>query len=217
MTVPAKIGVNFIAQNDNLMAQANIAHAAQFLPRPHAPHRIMGRTQQHELYLLLDDLALQIRKIHFIAAAAQQQRRINYSPPIVLDNLGEGIINRPLNQHRIARLGVSLHRHRQRKDHAGSFRQPFPLHLPGKMPGVPILHCGKISVTRFAVAKNSVTAAFLQGPRNFCGHREIHIRHPQGQHVRRTPPLHGKIIFQTIGITAVRHLVKIIYGHHAPR
>ena len=141
------------------------------------------------------------------------QRIIYYSPVIVTDNISKRIIHRILNQYSISRISKCLHRCAESKYHTRSLHDPFPLRLPIMIPLHPVHHSIVISILWLAVSVDSMFYRSMKALRDLFGYREIHIRYPQGQHIRRLSSLHRKIIFQTIRSLSVRNLIKIVCSH----
>jgi len=70
-----------------------------------------------------------------------------------------------------------------------------------------------VSILCLGIAVDSMFYRSMKTLRDLFGYREIHIRHPQGQHICRLSSLHRKIIFQTIRSLPVRNLIKIVSSH----
>ena len=215
-----KIVVNLIADYDHLMSQTDLSQLLKFLYRPHSAHRVVRIAQNKQFYMFLLKLPLKIFKINPVSIRSALSGRflinqciVYYSPVIVTDNIGKRIIHRILNQYSISRISKCLNRCAESKYHTRSLHDPFPLRLPIMIPLHPIHHSIVISILRLGIAVDSMFYRSMKTFRNLFRYREIHIRYPQGQHIRRFSSLHRKIIFQTIRSLPVRNLIKIVCSH----
>ena len=209
--LPDEIGVDLIAEHGHAAALADRTDLQQFFAAPHAPHGVVGAAQQEQFYIILNDLTLKIRKINFIMPGCFIQYQIagNQLAAIIRNDLAERIVHRLLDEHGVPRLGAGLDRYRDGKHHAGRFLQPCGLHLPAVMCGHPLLHGGKVVVVRLGVAVNCMLCLTDERILDIRGNFKVHIRHPQGQHIRRAVALDGEIIFQAFGAAPVNDSVKI--------
>ena len=215
-----KIVVNLIADHDHMMPQTDLSQLLQFLCRPHSAHRVVRVAQNKQFYMFLLKLTLKIFKINPVSVISTLPSRflidqciVNYSPVIVTDNISKRIIHRILNQYSISRISKCFNRCTESKYHTRSLHDPFPLRLPIMIPLHPVHHSIVVSILWLGIAVDSMFYRSMKTLRDLFGYREIHIRHPQGQHICRLSSLHRKIIFQTIRSLPVRNLIKIVSSH----
>ncbi len=106
------------------MFQADLAHGGQFFLRPDSAHRIVGVAQDEKLYFVFYDLCFKIFNIHGITAVFKCQRIVDQVSAIVQNGFGKRIIDGPLDQHAVTRIGKSPDRSADRVNDSGSFNKP---------------------------------------------------------------------------------------------
>ena len=140
----------------------------------------MRIAQEHELRLGIGGPALQIRKIHGIAAIFQHQGIVGYHPTLVLHRPGKGAVHRPLENHLVPRLGEGGYRRVQCRHHAGHRDHLRLANVPAvaaQLPGGSGLAEG-FGHRRVGIQAKS--RLFHHRIDYRLGAPEVHIRHPHG-------------------------------------
>ncbi len=213
MFLECKVAVNFVRNHINMVLFTNFSDPTKLLQCPYPAHRVVGTAKDEQLYLLLHDFLLKVLKVNAVASIPVNQRIFDYQPVIIPNHTKKRIIHRRLDQHRIAGLGQSTHRHGKSKHHAGGLYQPLRLGLPAEPPGKPGRNGGIIVRFYITVTENTMLHRSVQGLQNRLRRTEIHIRHPQREDISGLPPLHSKVILQTIRIFAINDGIKVILYH----
>ena len=155
-----EIRVDFIADHNHSVFFTDVAQPQELLPCPHASHRIVRVAEKKELYLTAAYFFFKIRKIHPVSSVLSLHERIIHNlPAVIADHLRKRIVDRLLQQHRVARLRERPHRLRQRKNNPRRLDQPGFLHVPSVMPSHPARNRLKVAAVRLAVAENAVRHA----------------------------------------------------------
>ena len=211
-----KVAVDLVGDDSHVIPGAKSADLPQLLRRPDPAHRVVRAAQQEKLDLLLRDLPLQIVKVDGVAAVLIDHLALHHLAVVVSNDGVEGVVDRTLDQNGVSRPGSRPNGRSQGKDHAGGLDQPLGPGFPAEAAGEPADDRLVIVGFGIGVAEDAVGDAFLQRLQHAGGSLEIHIRHPEGEHIRWTAPLYGKIIFQTVGIFPVNKGIKIKCGHGYP-
>ena len=122
-------------------------------------------------------------------------------------------IYRSHNHHLIAGLSKSPDRNRQWSNNPGAGRQPFFLYLPT----IPLFHPITKSILTIIrterITENPLFTTFTCCLLHLRGNPEIHIGHPHRQQIRTPENILQTVVFHTIGVPTVNHLIKIIPIH----
>lgn len=213
MSGEGEVAVDLVGDDPDVVPAADLPDAAQLLRRPHAAHRVVRAAQQKELHLRIHDFALEVVEVDPVVPVAQAQRALRHAAVVVPDHAEEGIVHRRLDQHGVTGPGQRAHGHGQRKHHAGRLDQPLRLRPPAEVPLEPVGHGRKVCALDLAVTEDAVRHDPLQRIQHGLGRGEIHIRHPQRQHVRRASALHGEIVLQAVGVPAIDLPIEVILRH----
>ena len=205
-----EIAVDLIGDHEDAVFLTQVAHSAQLIRRPHPADRVVRAAQEEHRHRLDPKLGLQVVEVDFKLAIPLHQRVFHQLPAVVAHHVVERVVDRRLDEHGVAGLGQGADGGGQGEDHAGGFDQPLRLRRPAEAARKPVGQGGVVVRLGVGVAEDAVVNAPPQGGQNRIGGVEIHVRHPQGQHVRRVAILCGEVKFQTVGVPAVDGPVKIV-------
>ena len=102
-----QIVVNFVRNQHQIVAFAEIGHAFQFFPRPDPTARIVGRAED-EHFLSPCHLGIPSLKIHHILARHGFQRAFHHMAARRFDDPGEGVIDGRGQDHAVTSLGERI-------------------------------------------------------------------------------------------------------------
>ena len=103
-----EIGMDFVGEDQNVVAQANFAHAAKLLFRIDAAGRVVRVAQEHKMRVRVCAAALEIFKVHFVMAVFENQCVIADDAAVIYDGVCKRIIDRALQDDLFAWLREGL-------------------------------------------------------------------------------------------------------------
>ena len=170
------------------------------------PGGVLGVAEQEDCRLLR--LGLQVVEIDLVAAVFEDQLVVQQLAVVLFDRGEEGEVDRGLEDHPVALFAEGLNGEVEPCDNAGGEGVPLFLRLPQVPSGEPPRHRMIKPFTRFRIPQDRMLQPLAQGLQNKIGRREIHIRHPHGQHIRRPHIFFDEIVLLAEGPPAVDHSVK---------
>ena len=198
-----EVFVDFIGHDFHAVGQADVRIFCELFFGPYAAHRVVGCAEEGELHISLHDFFFQVFEINFIMAVLQHQGAVHQSAAVFDDRIEEGVVYRLVDEDAVAGPGEGFHGDVDGGNYAGGLDEPFRLDGPVEIGFLPVCQGFEIGLPRFGVAEDAVLHPLFQGVKDGLGHFEVHVRHPEGQHVRRFSTLSGKIVFQAAASAAV--------------
>ena len=208
--VPRKVLVNFVGGDQDAVAAADIPQAPQLFPRPDTAYGVVGAAQQVQLDVVVHDFPFHVVEIDFVPAVPQDQVA-GYAAPVVREDvLAEGVVDRLVDQDRVAGVRKGADRGGQGEDDAWRLDEPGRVEVPAVLRPEPVFQDGAVpGRVGFAVPVDGMFEAAAQGFRNGRRYGKIHIGHPEGQHVFRIAAPFGGVVFQAVCATAVGNHIKV--------
>ena len=181
-----EVVMNLVRKNENVMFDAKIAEAFELFARPHAPNRVVRRAEDEKLDLILNDFALEVVEVDFIASVVPQDEVVTHDDAAIrADRIREGIIDRLLNQNRVPPLGEGANALRHGKDDAGRDEPPFPRRLESMSLLHPRADRVVIARRRRRISENAAFDHFARRVLHVRGRLEIHVGDPERQKILR--------------------------------
>ena len=214
MTRARKVGVDLVSDHHDVVAQADVANAAQLVFGPRASHGIVRVAQDEQLRTRFLQLALEALVVHCVAPTLVKQGARDHLAAVILDHHAERVVHRRLDDHGITRLRERGHSHGQGKHHAGGHDEPLALRAPAVTALKPPLHRLVVSVGCHRVAEHAVRRALRQ--RFNCGGHglEIHVGDPKRQLVGGMAATAPRVPLQTARAATLDNRLEIVL-HHA--
>ena len=208
-----EVGVDLVSDHHDVVAQADVANAAQLVFGPRASHGIVRVTQDEQLRTRFLQLALETLVVHGVAPVLVKQRTRDHLAAVILDHHSERVVHRRLDNHGIARLRERGHGHGQGKHHARSHDEPLARGAPAVTALKPRLHRLVVSVGRHRVAEHAVRRALRQ--RFNCGGHglEIHVGDPKRQLIGGMAATAPRVPLQAARAAALDNRLEIVLHH----
>ena len=204
-----QVGMDFVADKDDVVLQAQFGNLAQFVGRPATAQWIVRVADNHQLRTLFQFL-FQIVVIHHKTVAFDAERVEYQLPSVFLHHLIERRIDGRLDQHLVAFFGKILHQKRQSRHDAGREADPFG----GDVPVVPPLHPaydGVVELLRVVkIPENRMLGAFPQRIHNKVRDTEVHIGNPHGEQIITAEELRCLVVLEATRSAPVNYFVKIV-------
>ena len=173
----------------------------------------MWAAEDEQLYLMVDDLLLEIREVDAVASVSKRQGAVDERAPVLADHARKGIVDGLLNDDGIIRCGIGADGGGDGKDDAGRDDELAALHRPRVMRTEPVAQDVEVVVLDLRIAKDAVRRARRQGVNDGYGRAKVHIRDPEREDILGVAALSSKVVFQTGRAAAVDDFVKID-GHN---
>ena len=153
-----EIAVDFIANDNHVVLETDVADAFQFFAGPNAANGIVWTAKKEKFYFVLDDSLFEIFKVNMVASIfAIDEVATFYFAVIVDDDIGKVHIDGLLDKDVIANIGERFYRHAEREHNARYFNNPFAVFDVVIMAAtVKILNSFVVVVFGGCVAKNSI-------------------------------------------------------------
>ena len=208
-SVENKIGMDFIGDQQRAVFHAKLRHFPQILRPPHQPQRVMGIAQQEDTAIL--DLGCEIIEIHVPRSIFFHQLVFHHGTAPGFHHIVEFRVDRGLDEDLVPLRAEQLDDGGQGRNNAQAPAHQCGVGLPVVAPDLPLLNGFKITVRTGGIAPDAFLGFCLAGVDDGLGRPEIHVRHPQGDHVARSKLLDALIVFgRTVG-AAVDHLIEIVF------
>ena len=208
-----EVHMDFVAHHNHVMGQANAHQGFQLFGGPHPTHGVVGIAQQEQLDLVFNDRPLESFEVDRVGPVLVHERRIHHLAPIILHHTAEGVIDRLLDQHRIARVGEGPHRSRQGEHDSRGQNEALFRRAPTVTGGKPVIHRIVIGVAFNGVAENTMRNALGKRIGHLAGQGKIHVRHPKRHQIGRAMRGFGGIELEGIGPTAFDGGIEIVMLH----
>ncbi len=183
--------MDFVRNHPHSMLPTDFSDSYQFLPCPHSSARIVRVAQQVGNHLVVGAFPFEVLEIYFIAQVVLPSKRTFHNfAAVVLDGREEAVIHRSGNQHFVAWHTDGLDDARDGWHHTDGVLHPFALHLPTMPTAEPLDDSIVVGIRHLRVTKHAVLHALRECFPNGWSRLEVHVCHPQRQHVfffRRIP------------------------------
>ena len=132
MTEKSHVTMNLIADDQHLMAVADIGELYECIFAPHDTRWIVGIAEnQHTAFGVLFQDVFQSLEIHVIVAVGTQDEGIeDHFAAIAFGSKAEGMIDRSLYDDLLVGFQKYIHSHSDAFHDAWNIRYPFAFHLP---------------------------------------------------------------------------------------
>ena len=208
LPVEDEVGVNFVADHQDVVFQAQLHHPAEVLLSPDDAHRVVGAAQQKQVRL--PELFLQVRPVHRPPAVSLHKPVFQDLPAGKLGHVVKLAVNRGLNQHAAALGSIELNHGAEGLHHPQAEAHEGRVGGPAVPAALPIPYGLKIAGGPGGVAPEALLRPGLQGVDDgLCGF-EVHVGNPQGNHILRAKLLDPLVILGGAVSLAVDYLVKVI-------
>ena len=208
LAVEDEVGMDLVADHQNLVLQTQLHHPAQLLLRPDDAPRIVGVAQQEDVRA--PELFLEVGPVHRPCAALLYQLIFNDVPASQLGHVIELTVHGGLDQNIAVLGGIEPDHDAEGLDHAGTEAHEGRVGVPAGAALLPVLHGLEIAGGPGGVAPDALLGPGLQRVNDGLGGPEVHIRDPQGDHIVGAELLDPFIILGGEVFGAVYHLVEII-------
>ena len=209
LAVENQVGVNFVGNQQGVILDAQLCHFLQVGGVPDDAQGVMGIAQQENAALL--HLGGKILKINVPVAVFFHQLVFHHGSAPGFHHVVELGVDRGLDEHLVAVLAEQLDNGGQGGHNAKAPAHEGSVRLPVVALDFPFLNGFKVAGGAGGVAPDALLSLGGAGVDNGLGRAEIHIRHPQGDHIGCAELLGTLIVFGgTIG-AAVNHLIEIVF------
>ena len=213
MALAREVGVNLVSDHHDVVAQADVADAAQLVFGPRAPHGIVRVTQDEQLRTRFLQLALEALVVHGVAPTLVKQGARDHPATVVLDHHAERVVHRRLDDHGITRLRERGHGHGQGKHHAGGHDEPLTRGAPAVTALKPRLHRLVVSVGCHRVAEHAVRHTIRQRLDRGGHGLEIHVGDPKRQFIGGVTAAAPRVPLQAARTATLDNRLEIVLRH----
>ena len=203
------VAMNLVADDEDVVAVAEVGQPDQRLTAPADARRVVGIAEDEHAALVIGHL-LEVVEVHLIRAVVLAQRVVNHLAAVALGYEAEGMIHRRLDDDLLVGAGEDIDDQADTFDDAGDERQPLALDAPLMVHVNPVDDARPQLLRHHGVAEERMLHALLQGVGDEGRRLKIHIGHPQGQQVVATPSGQKGAMFQVTTTRPVDNLVEII-------
>ena len=188
-----QFAVDLVGDDEEVVAQADLADAPQLVGRPDPAGGVVGVAQQHEFHRRVGRTALEVLEVDAVAVAVEHQVALLGRAAAVGNGDVKVVVDRRLDQHLVSRTGHGPQNGRKGGDDARHRVDPLPLGRPSVATQKPAPDRLGIGLGRYGVAVDAVLDPPAQRLDDRRGRAEIHVGDPHGQHAVGYPvvPFHG--------------------------
>ena len=217
-SVEQDILMYLVGEDVDPVFQADIQHLFQLVFAPDPAHRIVGRGHDEGPHVVFRDLPLEIGEVDAVAAVVVYERVFDEHAAGVGDRAMKGVVDRGLQQHRVAGPGEDGDQPVQAADHAGAKAYPFPFHVVAVVALLPADEIVVVGVRRAVIAESALIHVVVQGLTHALRRLEIHVRDPHGQQVAPLEMLGQVVPFAAVGTHTVRnkYLLELVFHREPP-
>ena len=205
-----EVVMDLIGDDEHVVLQADGGERRELLEREDAPCGVVRVAEQEELDVVLDDGLLELYEIDLVMAVFEQQRAVHELAVVVADDGAERVVDGLLDEDGVAGGREGLDGHREREDDARRHDEA----ISGGRIAVLLAHPARehlaVRGPRVGVAEDTVLDAARELVEDGLRRAEVHVRHPERQHVLRVAALRGKIVFEAGGTPPVDDFIKIV-------
>ena len=173
-----QVGMDFVRDNQNVVAFADVEHAVQLILGPDASAGIVGAAKDEHL-AIVGGFGFKIIEIDFETSVDKREFIDKEFPVVVLGNEHERRINRCLNQNVVAWLGKALYGECHARNDAGNETKFLFLHGPGVPFLKPILNGRVPTILHDRVTQHLMFTAFAYGIHYEIRSGEVHVGYPE--------------------------------------
>ena len=202
--VEQDILMDLVGEDEDLMLAADLQHLLELVFGPDPAHRIVGGGHDEQPHIVLHHLAFKVGEVDAVAAVVVDERAFDEAAFGVGHRVMEGVVDRGLQQHRVAGLGEDGDQPVQAADDAGAEADPFPLDLVAVVALLPADEVVEVGVRGAIIAERARIHVIVQGFTHAFRRFEIHVRDPHGQQVGAFEMLAEVVPFSAVGMEAVR-------------
>ena len=206
-----QFAVDLVRNHENAVAEADLPYPQEFLAGPYPAHGIVGIAEQHRRRAAVRSQRLELLEVHLEAPVPAQERIDRLAAAVVSHRREECIVAGRLHDHAVPRTRKSLDRGGIGRNHARGRDHLLARNaLPAMPAGEPRSDRIEIILRHQLIAENAVLDPPPERSKNGRRGLEIHIRHPQRQHIGSIlVPLHRfgadpgrttvEIVFHNVG------------------
>ena len=205
-----EILVDLVRHHKDVVPQADFSQFLKFLFRPHASDRIVRRAEDEEFHAVLNDLAFEVLKVDGVPFPVETQFVHDGPAAVVADPQPETVIDRLLDQDRVAHLRETADQRADRKHHARRQNRRMWIDRPVVPCFEPRCERLEIGLVGIGIPEDPVGGKGGKGFPHGGRRLKIHVRHPHGEQVFRLAVLFRKIVFEAFGVAAGNDFVKIV-------
>ena len=195
--------VDLVGDHIHVMPFADIQHAADLVPLPYAPYRIVRRAEYECLYVFADDCLLKGLVVHLISVFRAQQRAVHQTPAVVFYRHHERIVDRLHHRYSLAFSGQKLNEPVECRNDARCKAHPFTLHFVAVILFLPFNECIIVSCRRDVVAESAHIDILFQRISYAFRYLKIHVRDPHRKQVTPAERLFKSIPLCTVSVLSV--------------
>ena len=210
-----QVCVDLVSDNEHPVAQADVRHLFQLVPRPHPAHRVVGIAQDQHGGILAAAQRLQQGKVDGIAAIRPQAHGTVQTAALQrLRRVQEGRIRRGHHHDAVSRPGEAADHPVHGAQHTVGVHHPPVRNVHAVAALHPAAEGGDVLPRRAGIAEHPALHEVLYALAQLRRRQKIHVRHGEGH----DPPGHvgaarlHQLIFLRAGVPAIRQRGKII-GH----
>ena len=208
MTGHDEFTMDFVADDEHAVTEADVAHACQLFSCPHASGWVVGVAEQKDFCVRVSAFRFEVFPIDFIAVVLHLERILCQDAPVVADTGEEAVIDGCLDEHNIAGLCDALDDGGDGGHDSAGVDEGLSLDGPSVATGKPLDGGLVEAFGHEGVAEATVLYAFLECLLDARGYLEVHVCHPHGDDVGV-----GKLVpLDAVGAFSVDGGVEVV-GH----
>ncbi len=208
-----EVGVDLVADDDDIVSLADFSHAAQNFSAPYGTGGIVRGAHDKDLAVL--GFALEVVEVYLESGVSAirhhyLQRRAYQRTAAIFRQVEEGRVDGGGHQDFISRLREAKQRIADARHDAGDEMQIL---LGGLNVVVFLQPCSDslpIAIGRHGITQHFMFAALTDGLQHKVRRAEVHISHPHGRHVVVSEERFQCIPFEAIGSPPFDNLVKVV-------
>ena len=208
LPVEDEVGVDLVADHQDVAFQAQLHHPAEILLGPDDAHRVVGAAQQKQIRL--PELFLQVRPVHGPPVVPLHQLVFDNPPPGELRHVVELAVDRGLNQDIASLGGIELNHGAEGLDHSQAEAHEGRVRGPAVPAALPVPDGLEVAGGPGGIAPDPFLRPPLKGVNDGLGGLKVHVRNPQRDHVLPAELLAPLVVLGGEVFAAVYHLVKIV-------
>ena len=178
-----EFAMDLVGDDEDIVAQADLADAPQFLRCPDASRRVVGIAENHQLHRRIGGRVFQSVEINRVGVVAAGQFAFGGRAAAVGDGDEEVVVDGSLHQHLVARAGQRPEDGREGGNHTGHGAYPFARGSPSVPPCEPARNCRIVALRDLRIAEDAVFDPAAKRLDDGRGRPEIHVCHPHRQDV----------------------------------
>lgn len=178
-----EFAVDFVRDDDDVVAHGYLAHAGEFFACPDAPGGVVGVAQQEKADGGVGAVALEVGEVYAVVAVLINEGTLVNPAAVVAYRREEAVIDGSLDQHLVAGTREGLDDGRERRDHAGGVDDCARVDGPAVARAEPVADSGVVFLADKGVAEDALVDTAAQGIGDAGSGPEVHVGNPHGQDV----------------------------------